>query len=211
MSEQTCDCCEQDEVPTDTTSPLERWLDDRPVEEASLPPDMRRHAGRFLGEPVETTGDLVAAIRAAVGGPLTVDELCHTAKETPHTATVGEETYTFECFFDGVGLAFLADGPVTVRTESPAGVPVEVIASPDGEVETTPPGAVMSLGIASDVAEPETDADRLEAAYAAVCPYVKAFGSRTGYLNWAAGGDGATVGMPLAAGMSVAKSLTEGH
>lgn len=44
--------------------------------------------------------------------------------------------------------------------------------------------------------------------YAAVCPYVKAFPSRESYERWAESVNGATVGMPLAAGVPFAIVLS---
>lgn len=211
MSNEACDCCgATPERSTGRTATPDRWLGERPVGEARLPPDVAEIMSRFYGaERVATLDDFVAATRAATGGgAIDVDELCHVEGETPHRATTVDETYHFRCFFDGIALAHLVDEPVDIRTESPAGTPVEMHATSDGDVDATPSDTVMSLGIAADAEAPD-DEPTPEAVYEAVCPYVKAFPSRDTYESWAAGVDAATIGMPLAAGVPVAAALAE--
>lgn len=209
MTDEPCDCDDASVRRTDGRGATDRWLDERPVLEAPLPPGMAREMTGFYGEgPVETLGDFVAATRAGVGGGLAVEDLCHAGGETPHRATVAGERYRFQCFYDGVALSHLVDEPAEVRTESPAGEPVTVRVDPDGGVETTPAGTVMSFGIATDVAA-DGDDPTVEDVYDAVCPYVKAFPERGRYEAWAAGVDAATVGLPVAEGMPVAAALTD--
>lgn len=216
MSDEACDCCEPttDQTTERTATPdggFDRWLDERPVTTAPLPPDASRLWGRFYRQSsIETLDDVVAATRAAAGGgPIAVEDLCHAGEETPHRARTADATHHFRCFFDGVALAHLADEPVEIRTASPAGTPVEVRASPDGGVDAAP-GAAMSFGIAADV-DPLPDGDGApDDLYRAMCPYVKAFPSRERYEGWAAAVDAATVGMPLAAGMPIATALADG-
>lgn len=217
MSDQTCGCCgsaageqPEDRESSDRRTTADRWLAARPVTDAALPADVGDAFGRFLGEDVATLGDIAAAIReASGGGALVVDDLCHAGAPTPHRATVGDETYYFECFYDGVVLAALRDEPVEIRTESPAGAEIELTMAPNGTVDATPTDAVLSFGIASDVEPPAHDDPPVdEAAIQAICPYVKAFATRRSYESWAAGVDAATVGAPLADGASFAIALT---
>lgn len=206
MSDETCSCGGSGvEQPTEET---DRWVDDRPVRSALLPDDVARVMTAFFGTgPVETFDDFVAATREGAGGALAVEDLCHVDGETPHVARAAGETYRFRCFYDGVALAYLVDEPVEIRTESPAGTGIELRVTPDGEVETSPPEAVMSFGIATDAAD-VTD-PTAEAVYGQVCPYVKAFPSRDSYREWAAAVDAATVGVPIAAGLPIAAAFAE--
>lgn len=213
MSDDTCECCgtaERQQTRADAvTTETDRWLGDESVETASLPPEMSRRLRRFYGvESAETLEEFAAATRAGLGGrSIRVEDLCHVDGKTPHVATAGGETHRFRCFYDGVALAFLSDEPVEIRTESPGGRAVEVRASPDGGIETTPSGAAMSFGIAPEAADAAGDPSMREV-YGAVCPFVKAFPSREAYERWATGTDAATVGLPLAAGVPVAAALT---
>ena len=212
MSDQTCDCREPAaELTTERASSHDRWLVERPVTNVPLPEDVGDHMGRFLGtEPVETLAGFVAALRDTIDrGSLAVDDLCHAATETPHRATTSGETYHSRCFYDGVALAHLADEPAKIHTENPAGKPIEMQASPDGDITVTPPDAAMSFGIAGDVDSVAPDGPHPEAAYKAICPYVKAFSTRESYERWAEGVDAPTVGMPLAASVPIAAALVE--
>lgn len=213
MSGETCTCGgsnDGDERPETTAA--DRWIDERPATDGSLPRDVARLTTRFYSaDAVETLGDFVSATRAdAGGGGISVEELCHVDGDSRHVATTTAETYHFRCFYDGIALSFLADESVEISTESPAGKPIELRVTPDGEVESTPPEPVLSFGIAADVEPPADGGPDPEDVYAAVCPYVKAFRTREGYEGWAAAVDAATVGMPLEAGIPVAEALTEG-
>lgn len=211
MSDQTCDCCKTTAgQPTKSTLASDRWLDERPVTDAPLPSDVASTMSRFLGEPVETLDDFVTATRDATdGGALAVDDLCHTEDETPHRAIAEDETYYFECFYDGIALAHLVNESVEIRTESPAHERIEMRASPEGDIDVTPSDAVMSFGIALGVKPPADGRSVDEAAVAAMCPYVKAFPTRESYERWAETVDAAMVGMPLTAGVPVAAALIE--
>lgn len=224
MSDQTCDCCKTgDNITAD-----DRWLTE-PVMNAPLPSDVKRHMSQFFGREIETLDALAGEIREVTGsdggsddgcgggddassGSLAIDDLCRVAAETPHQATTAAETYYFRCFYDGIMLAHLVDEPVEIRTESPAGELIEMRASPNGAIDVTPSDAVMSFSVVTDV-EPSTDDDANptigEIAEMVMCPYVKAFPTRDAYAYWAAGSDGATVGMPLAAGVPFAAALTK--
>lgn len=211
MDEQSGDEKSADEQPRDEPAEPNRWIDERPATDGSLPGDVVRLMSRFYtADSVETVGDFVAATRAdAGGGAIDVEDLCHVEGDSRHVASTPEETYHFRCFYDGIALSLLADEPVAIATESPAGNSIEVRATPDGEVQSTPEGAVVSFGIAADVETAGESGPDPEDVYAAVCPYVKAFRSREEYESWAAAVDAATLGMPLAAGMPVAMALTE--
>lgn len=194
--------------PTDAADAADRWLGGDDVLDEPLPEDVARAMTGFYGEgSVETLSDFVTTTRAAAGGSLDAEDLCHVDGETPHRAETSGKTYGFRCFFDGVALAYLVDEQVAVRTESPSGEAVELRATPAGDVETTPGDAVMSFGIGPD---PDGAGDPDPAAlYGAVCPYVRAFPSRAHYEGWAAATDAATVGLSLDAGMPVAAALAE--
>ena len=211
MAEDKCDCCEPAEAQTSERTPAtDRWLTERPVSDAPLPPDMASIASRLYGTgSVETLDDFVTATRVeASGGSIGVEDLCRVTEETPHVAETAHETYYFRCFYDGIALAYLTGEPVDVRTESPSGSAIEFQASPDGDVAVTPSETVMSFGITTTAPERVDDELTVEAVYEAVCPYVKAFPSQERYESWAAGVDGATVGLPLTAGMPIAAALT---
>lgn len=212
MPDRACDCCgSTGEQATERTATDDRWLGERPVTDAVLPPGMAEIARRFLADgSIETLGDLVETVSVtADDGPVTIDDLCHAPEQTPHRATMGEETYHFLCFFDGIALAHIADGPVTIETESPTGETVEARATPDGNVAVSPPDAAMSFGVATDVGAPADGGPTLGELYEAFCPYVKAFHSREAYERWAEGADAATVGMSLVAGVPIAAALAE--
>lgn len=221
MSDETCSCTETEvEQTTRTTdqsevvtSATERWVDEQPVGEATLPGDVSAVMSDFYSvASVETLDDFVVATRADTGdSAITVSQLCHVDGDSTHRASTPSETYDFRCFYDGVALSHLVEEPVEITTESPGGRAITVEATPDGGIETTPSGAVMSLGIASDAAAAvDGDAPDPTAVYEAICPYVKAFPSREAYHAWAAGTDAATVGLPVAAGVPIAAALTEG-
>lgn len=212
MSDEICACGEsEDEWAADEPTSPDRWIDQQPATTGSLPRDMARLVSRFYSaDSVETLGDFVWATRNEAGGAVGIEDLCHVDGESPHVATTSGETYHFRCFYDGVALSFLAAEPVEVTTETPTGEPIEVRTRPDGEVEATPSDAIISFGIAADVEEPADGSPDPEDTYAAVCPYVKAFRSREGYEGWAAAVDAATVGLPLEAGVPIARELIEG-
>ena len=229
MADRQCDCCEPTadrttdrpttERTTERPASTGRWLAERPVTDATLPPDVANHMGRLVGaESVETLGDFVAAAREATGGgPLAVDDLCHVEGESPHRAAMDGETYDFLCFFDGVALSHIAGETVEIRTEGPNGDPVTVTVRPDGDVEVTPPDAAMSFGVALDAAAPPDDGtsavrpsdDGPSTVEANMCPFVRAFHSRNAYERWAAQIGAATVGLPLADGVPIAVALAE--
>lgn len=210
MSDSACGCDGASEAQSsDRTEPTDRWVGDGPAADAPLPRDVARATSRFYtAGPIETLGDFVEATRAEAGGSLDVGDLCRVDGRTPHVARTADGTGHFRCFYDGVALAYLADEPVEVHTESPSGTPIALRATPDGEVDAIPSGAVMSLGIAADATDDPDASPTDEEVEGSVCPYVKAFPTRERYRGWAAAVDGATVGLPLTTGTTVAAALT---
>ena len=182
-----------------------RWLDVGEPLEAELPADLGAPLGCLLGEPpVETIAEWLAAVRRLTGGS---DNLCHADGETPHRGWMEGETYHFQCFYDAVALAALADEPVEVRTESPAGAEIEAHATAE-ELRVTPEGAVFSFGVERDVAPPDGDPTVADV-YGAVSPYVRAFPDRAAYERWTEEVPAATVGLPLADATEIAAALAE--
>lgn len=211
MADQTCGCGGSTgtatEQRTETTTGGDRWIE-APTD--PLPGDLQRAMGEFLGDArVETLADVAAAIREATGGgSFDVADLCHADEPTGHRGTVDGETYEFQCFYDAVVLAEVADQRADVRTEAPDGTVVEARADGDGGLEPTPGDAVMSFGVAHD-ADAGEDGPTLATAYGAICPYVKAFPDRAAYERWAAEVPAATVGLPLADATTVARHLAD--
>ena len=212
MSEQSCACGGTDDAPSSTEpTDVDRWIDRSAPLESPLPRDVQTTMGRFFGtESIETLGEWVLAFRERTdGSAIDVDDLCHADQETKHWGVLDGETYHFQCFYDAVALAELADAPVEIRTESPDGTVVEARATGTNEVTVDPDGAVVSFGVSRSVEPPSDDGPTLQETYAAVCPYVKAFPDRESYEKWAESAPAATVGMPLADGTGVAASLVE--
>ncbi|SFC27181.1 Alkylmercury lyase [Halobiforma haloterrestris] len=193
-----------------------RWLPDRPEPtlEAPIPDDLGTALGRLVGtDPVATLEEWVAECRRLTGG-IGLEELCHAEGETAHWGELGGaggERYDFRCVYDAVILAAVADEPVRIHTESPDGTPIEARATGD-EVTPTPPSAVVSFGVETDVDRPGGGAKAeptLEDVYATVCPYVRAFPDREAYDRWASRAPAATVAMPLAGATDLAEALVE--
>lgn len=210
MSDEDCTCGEVEPAQSASDRPSAAgWVDQQPVQHAQLPADVASRMSEFFGETIDTFDDFVSVVRS-VGDEdgIAVDELCQTADETPHYAETATETYHFLCFYDGVALAHLVDESAEIHTESPAGTPIEMRASPDAGIQVMQSSAVMSFGVASmdDVsADGEPTAQDI---YSAICPYVKAFPSREEYDNWARAVPAATVGIPLESGVPIAAALT---
>jgi hypothetical protein len=212
MSDDPCPCCGDVDEPNATGDLTgDRWIaDDSPLD-AALPPDVRSTLGRFLGvESVDTLGEWAAAVRRQVGGgSIAVEDLCLTDEETPHRGTVGDERYHFACFYDAVVLSALSDRPVDIETESPDGTRIAARAAGTDELTVTPDAAVFSFGIDDSVEPPADGGPSLQRAYAAICPYVRAFPDRAAYERWAADVSAATVALPLAAGTDLAEALVQ--
>jgi alkylmercury lyase len=187
----------------------DHWFAGDGVSEAELPEDVRTAFEQFFGgASIATIQDWTTEItRHTAGQSLAIEELCHADEETGHRGTISQDTYHFVCFYDAVLLAALADEPVDVRTESPGGTAIEARATGSDDLTVTPADAVVSFGIATD-AEPSTDGGpTLEDAYAAICPYVKAFPDRAAYEQWAGTVPAATIAMPLSDATEVTMAL----
>lgn len=226
MTDRTCECCSTVENQSaerereiesgsetasdgESESSVDRWIDDSAVTEATLPDDVRAAMERFVGDAsVVTLEDWVAALRERTGGSIDTDDLCHADGETAHWGELDGARHYFQCFYDAVALAELASEPVEIQTTSPDGTVIEARATGDGDVTPTPSTAVVSFGVATDGAS-AADEPTLEDAYAAICPWVKAFPTRSAYEQWAARTPAATVGMPLSAATGVATGLVE--
>lgn len=186
-----------------------RWLTE-PVLDAELPPDVREAVHELLGgeAAIETLGEWIDEVRRLNGGgPIDVDRLCHAEDETGHWGEIDGDRYHFACFYDAVILSALAEEPVRIRTESPAGHVIEARAVGTESLTVSPDTAVVSFGIDSTVGSPETGELSPETLYAAVCPYVKAFRTPAAYEAWAESTGGATVAMPLSGATDVAAAL----
>jgi len=210
MSNQDCNCADLAvDQATEQTPESDSWITERPVTTAELPEAVAENMSRFYGESINSFDDMIEAIRNVVEGDgIAVDELCHVEGETPHYATTADETYYFRCFYDGIALAHLVDEPVEVRTETPTNEPIEMRMSPRSDVDVTPSDAVMSFGVATDSDVPAGDVPTAQEVYGAVCPYVKAFRSRSDYERWSEDVAATTVGIPLEAGVPIAAALT---
>lgn len=174
-----------------------------------LPADLQVALGRFLGtDSVETLREWTRSVREIAGdGALTADALCHTPNETPHRGVMDGETYHFECFYDAVILAAIADEPVEIRTESPQGVAVQARAAGTTVLDVEPPDAVFSFGIDRHVDPPGEEEPSLQTGYESICPNVRAFPTADAYRAWAGTVPAPTVALPLADGTALAASL----
>lgn len=208
MSDQTCDCCGSSiDGETGSATPG-RWLGGDSVLDAPVPVALGESLGRLTGTQIETLDGFVSVVRSAVGGTLSVEELCHTTEETPHTARIGSVTHQFRCFFDSVALAQITGEPVEFTTESPAGESIDGHIDATGGVTTEPEGVVMSFGVSPSVRTDEPT-DLSSAVEAAICPYIRAFTDRERYEQWDDRVAAATVGMTLSAGVPFAAALTK--
>lgn len=211
MSDHDCACGSGSDRDETTDGTAGRWVGDDSVLDADLPDDLQTSLGRLLGaDAIETLGDWIDAVRRrTTGGPIRVEDLCHANEETGHRGELDGDTYHFQCFYDAVALAALADEPIDIRTESPDGTVVEARANGTDDLSVTPETAVFSFGVA-DAVEPPADGEPDHAdVYAAVCPYVKTFPDRRAYERWAETVPAATVALPLEGATEIAAALVE--
>lgn len=209
MGDETCNCCNGQEMTTDaettTTTETFRWLAERPVMQATLPRELQEAAGNFFGtEPVDTLATLAARMRDQFDGPIETEQLCHSDQKTDHVGVLDGDTHYFQCFYDAVILAAVVEAEVEIQTESPGGAAIEATAAGSEIGDVTPSSAVVSFGIA------ETDsstAPTLQDGYEAICPYVKAFPDRTSYEQWAKETTAPTVGMPFETATALPEAL----
>jgi hypothetical protein len=176
-----------------------------------LPDPLQTALGRFFGvESVATLEDWSDQIRRQTGGgSIEVGDLCHADSPTDHWGEIDGERYHFQCFYDAVILAALEDRPVQIQTVSPGGEVIRASADQPAELFVTPSSAVFSLGIAHDAYEQTAGDPTMADAYAAICPYVKAFPDRESYDAWAADAPAETVAAPLSGATTFVRSLTE--
>lgn len=183
---------------------------DRDVAEVRLPPHVGERLATLYGrdDRFETAGEWLGAMRPAVreevDGAATEADLCH-ADDGAHAIEIDGDDASFVCVLDPLVVPFLRDRPGTVRSETPlAGEEVVLDVGPDG-VDATPEAAVISIGVARDVAadEPAT----IERTYATVCPYVHAFGSPAEYERWADEVDASTTSVSVETGLAVARGI----
>ncbi|PGF16056.1 alkylmercury lyase [Natrinema sp. CBA1119] len=210
MGDDPCPCDSATDGQADEPeSTSDRWIPETPVLEAPLPSDVRAALGRLLGEEaIETLAEWCTEIRRRTGGgPIAVDDLCHTGEETAHRGETDGKRYYFRCFYDAVILSALAETPVAIRTESPGGAVIEARAVGTTELTVTPETAVFSVGVDETVALPPDDGPSHSTIYAAVCPYVRAFPDLEAYERWATTVPAATVAMPLAGATELAAEL----
>ena len=215
MPNDSCTCCntlaEQTPNGAQQHTDTENVIETAAPLDSSLPAELQAALGRFLGDdddPVSTLGEWAAAVRRRTGGgAIAIDELCHTETETGHWGELDGDRYHFACFYDAVILAAIADQPVEIRTESPAGTVITAHADVGTGLTVSPPDAVFSFGIDETVVASIGEAPTLEDGYVAICPYVKAFPDPDSYERWAGTVTAATVAMPLAGATELAAAL----
>lgn len=200
MSNHNCACCGTGGEPKRVRSEgSHHWITTRPVTDAALPDPMTDALQPLFGV---STGDTLGNWANAIGSVVDednigVDDLCHADEATPHRARMTGETYHFLCFFDAVLLAVFEGNRVEIATETPSGRQVEIVATDQRILETTPSDLVVSFGVTADLPEPRDGEYAPEDVYGSVCPYVKAFESRSEYEAWTESVDAVTVGFPL--------------
>jgi len=199
-------CCRIDASTTTDNATVARWLDEDGLD-AQLPADLQQILGSFFDQgSVETLGAWAAAIRHVVDGTIAVDQLCHADEPTDHWGEIDGERYHFQCFYDAVILSAIENRPVAVHTVSPGGTGIEARAAGTDSLSVTPENAVFSLGVGHDAAAADGEIT-IRDAYAAICPYVKAFPDRDAYESWAETVPAATVATPLAGATTFARAL----
>lgn len=152
----------------------------------------------------EAIGEVVGREEIDVG----LNALC-TTDRSPHVARFGGTTQHFACVPDAFIVPSVVGDVETVEieTESPvSGDRIEVTVTADG-VETDPPDAVLSVGVAADVTESPADADSPEIAYGNICPYGHAFPAREEYEQWAETVDADTMVAPLEDAFRLAQAI----
>lgn len=205
----TSDCCGVCEQDTELEHGTGHWLDSVTLDQP-LPDHLRLTLERFFNvESIETLDDWGTQIRQQTGGgTITVDQLCHSDDQTDHWGEVDSERYHFKCFYDAIILAAIEDSEVDIHTVSPNRVRIDAKAVGKETVSVKPETTVFSLGIALDAHDQFTGNSTMQDAYAAICPYVKAFPDRDAYEAWADEVPAATVAMSMSGAMDFARALT---
>lgn len=202
-------CCGGNALETEPEGGYGHWMGETTLDQ-QLPDELRTALGRFLGvQSVDTLAEWGEQIRRRTsGGSINVEQLCHTDEETEHWGEMEGERHYFQCFYDAVILATLENRPVDIHTASPDGSAIQARAAGGDELSVTPETTVFSLGIALDAHEQSGGNPTLQDAYAAICPYVKAFPDRDAYHQWANDVPAATVATPLSGATAFARALT---
>jgi len=202
----------------DTPEPSRSPRDERPGDTAeysgpAVPVSLgeRLQTAFRLDERPRTFGDWVDAMTHVAerdGLTLDVDVLCTTDRSL-HRAKFDGETHHFQCVLDAVIVPFLVDGvdTVLVRTEGPVSGDRVEIPVRRGTVETEPPGAVTSFGVATDVTGQDPDGLGPAIAYQQVCPYVKAFPTLEEYETWAGTVDAVSIPVSIEDTLEFARAL----
>ncbi len=161
---------------------------------------------RTLTEWGTAIGDIVDSAGIDVG----LESLC-TTDRSPHEARFDGTSQHFVCVQDAFIVPSVVGDvdEVEISTESPISGERITATIADGEVETDPPDAVMSIGVADDASEPPADADARELSYGKICPYGHAFVDRGEYHEWAETVDAVTMAAPLGAAFELASAIGE--
>ena len=155
-------------------------------------------------------GAAIGNIVEREGIDVELSALC-TTDQSPHKARFDGTTQHFLCVQDAFIVPSVADDvdTVDITTESPvSGERIEVTVTDDG-VETTPPGAVMSVGVSTDLSETPDTAGSPEMAYGEICPYGHAFRDRDEYEQWTETVDAVTMVAPLEDAVQLARAIDE--
>lgn len=177
-----------------------------------LPPHVGERMATLYGsdDRFETAAEWLRATERIVGDGTgdgaTEADLCR-VDDGAHTVEVDGERAAFVCVLDPLVVPFLRGRPATVRSESQVdGDPVVVDVEANGAA-VRPEGAVVSLGVAHDLAE--DDPLTAERVYGEVCPYVHAFASPAEYERWDAEVAAATASVPMATGVALSRGIAE--
>lgn len=186
----------------------ETAIDDRGIPD-ELATAMRRAFGietapGTLGEWAEMTAHVLDDADFEFG----LEAMC-TADESRHVAWIDGDPQTFHCVLDTLLVPFVVDeSTVQVRSESPVSDATVELAVTTEDVSATPPEAVMSFGVASDVSIPTDRELDPQVGYTRFCPYVNAFPDETEYEQWARETrDATTMAVPMSTGFELAQRL----
>lgn len=164
-----------------------------------------------LDDRPRTFGDYVDAMAVLVdrdGIEVDLETLC-TTDESPHRATYAGQTQHYHCTLDAVIVPFVADDidRVEVETVSPVSGDAIAYTITKSDIVADPPGAILSFGVAADVESTPTGGTTPTLAYRRICPYGKAFVSRTEYEQWADVVDAHTMVISMKDSLELAEAL----
>lgn len=189
-------------------------------ERIDLPDELAAHLADASGldEPPATLSDWAADFeaRADLAGAGMGDEDLFTDEETRHEVDVEGRLRHTPCVVDALEAAFLADDErVSVRSTDPTSGGTVTFEVDGDRVDATPADAIVSLGLASDLPEPDDDDSPLAAwlggdgvdddvrEYA--CAYINAFESRENYRTWTETVDAVTAPLSVPQAAAVAR------